>query len=311
MLPTSLNKLDKDFTQNYVIDRKLSVDSFETDDSHDNSVFEMEILDTCATLKTNKRFTYKYGLLDCLKIIPQTMKHIEYTSYNYIYHINTNGLLPFLQFYFPRNKFVDFPLCERKGVLVDDSCIYIFYEIEDKNLEYIKHDWIAYTVDEIINKNKANNEIKQFMLRHQEVLFLSDENGVVIETPIVSYQTISKNNKYVSDAFSIMGPYYYFNVEHGSNMNRFALFLGKVYVPMNFPKDTWDKSLLKSQQLREHDDKNKYYRHINRISDHDGNWTYHYDSVYLGKLELDNGESLREHSQWVVKTVEQFVLLDE
>jgi hypothetical protein len=80
---------------------------------------------------------------------------------------------------------------------------------------------------------------------------------------------------------------------------------------MNFPKDTWDKSLLKRQQLREHDDKNKYYRHTNRISDHDGNWTNHYDSVYLGKLELDNGESLREHSQWVVKTVEQFVLLDE
>jgi hypothetical protein len=38
-----------------------------------------------------------------------------------------------------------------------------------------------------------------------------------------------------------------------------------------------------------------------RISDHDGLWKQNYDSVYLGKMELDNGEYLRNTPLYVVK----------
>jgi hypothetical protein len=38
-----------------------------------------------------------------------------------------------------------------------------------------------------------------------------------------------------------------------------------------------------------------------RISDHDGLWKQNYDSVYLGKMELDNGEYLRDAPLYVVK----------
>ena len=42
-----------------------------------------------------------------------------------------------------------------------------------------------------------------------------------------------------------------------------------------------------------------------RISDHDGKWTNMYDSVYLGRTELDDGTFLKNTPIWVVKNYNQ------
>jgi hypothetical protein len=38
-----------------------------------------------------------------------------------------------------------------------------------------------------------------------------------------------------------------------------------------------------------------------RISDHDGLWKQNYDSVYLGNLELDDGNNLKNSPIYVIK----------
>jgi hypothetical protein len=87
---------------------------------------------------------------------------------------------------------------------------------------------------------------------------------------------------------------------------RYALFLGNNLVKMNYPNDTIDESEIKKVKLinAENIENNEHYVYEKmtlRISDHDGLWKQNYDSVYLGKMELDNGEYLRDAPLYVVK----------
>jgi hypothetical protein len=90
---------------------------------------------------------------------------------------------------------------------------------------------------------------------------------------------------------------------------RYALFLGNNLVKMNYPNDTIDESEIKKAKLinsenaekTENNDDYVYEKMTLRISDHDGLWKQNYDSVYLGKMELDNGEYLRNTPLYVVK----------
>jgi len=87
---------------------------------------------------------------------------------------------------------------------------------------------------------------------------------------------------------------------------RYALFLGNNLVKMNYPNDSIDESEIKKAKLinAEKSENNEYYVYEKmtlRISDHDGLWKQNYDSVYLGKMELDNGEYLRNVPLYVVK----------
>jgi hypothetical protein len=257
------------------------------------------------------RQKFKYGLLDYLQdTVPTTLK-VE-SKQTHIYSINYKGDFPFLEFYFPKSNGSEFPLCERKGLIVDGTCVHEFYEITTKNEKLNLLDkWFCFTVDEIINKKKTNKNIRLFMLKHPFCLILLDNERKVVETPVVAYKRPTSENIKSRPKDAIMGPYYYFNVEERPNYQRVALFLGKIHVPMNFPKDDWDKSQLKKDLLKEMDETNKYIRNTMRITDYDGNWTAENDSVYLGKLDLDDGTSLKESSQWVVKNIKQIVALDE
>ena len=49
---------------------------------------------------------------------------------------------------------------------------------------------------------------------------------------------------------------------------------------------------------------NNYKQRI-RLSDRDGLWVTEYDSIYIGPLELDNGEMFKEGPMWVLKNHEQ------
>ena len=86
---------------------------------------------------------------------------------------------------------------------------------------------------------------------------------------------------------------------------RYALFLGNNLIKLNYPNDNIDESEIKKNKLFSVDnDKSSEYIYEKmtlRVSDHDGLWKEINDSVYLGKLELDNGEFLKDTPMYVVK----------
>jgi len=87
---------------------------------------------------------------------------------------------------------------------------------------------------------------------------------------------------------------------------RYALFLGNNLVKMNYPNDDVDESDIKKAKLTntENIENKEYYVYEKmtlRISDHDGLWKQNHDSVYLGKIELDNGDYLKDAPLYVVK----------
>jgi hypothetical protein len=90
---------------------------------------------------------------------------------------------------------------------------------------------------------------------------------------------------------------------------RYALFLGNNLVKMNYPNDDIDESDIKKAKLIntencencENNGDYIYQKMTLRISDHDGLWKQNYDSVYLGKIELDNGDYLKDAPLYVVK----------
>jgi len=82
---------------------------------------------------------------------------------------------------------------------------------------------------------------------------------------------------------------------------RSVIFLGVNKVPTNYPEDDMDNSYHNSI-LSSIDNETVQ---INRISDHDGLWSEKYDSVYIGKLLLDNGKFIKGAPLWIVKDYNQ------
>jgi hypothetical protein len=85
---------------------------------------------------------------------------------------------------------------------------------------------------------------------------------------------------------------------------RFAIFIGNVKYIENYPNDPVDESEIKKQRLQDQNLDQNIERLTMRITDHDGKWADNYDSVYLGNLELDDGNFLKKQL-FVVKEYNQ------
>ena len=144
---------------------------------------------------------------------------------------------------------------------------------------------------------------------------------------------------------SLMGPYYYFTDyqnaikaggwvnkeiqntskktsqkmveydEHGRFMKggliRFAIFPGNTKVTTNCLENSTDKSQI-TQNMLELDSSTMEYKNARntiRFSDRDALWTQKYDSVYVGPMALDNGDTYQETPMWVLKDYEQQIPL--
>jgi hypothetical protein len=84
-------------------------------------------------------------------------------------------------------------------------------------------------------------------------------------------------------------------------------------IPVNNREDRIDESRITQEMLIEYGDINsKEYNSLKllmRVSDRDGLWREHYDSVYIGKIELDDGSFFDKYPLWIVKDYEQQVML--
>jgi hypothetical protein len=185
-----------------------------------------------------------------------------------------------------------------------------------------------------------------FFIKNESITYLYDEENKPYEVPVVGFvgkQTEKKINftmifgESAKDKSAIVGPYFYFTSFHRAirqggwshdykpetkyailitdengkykkgGIIRFALFVGKTKYIENAPNDPTDESEIKKQRLEDNNlDKKKEIQTL-RISDHDGIWSKTYDSVYLGKLELDDGSFLEDTPMLVLRDYEQQV----
>jgi hypothetical protein len=103
--------------------------------------------------------------------------------------------------------------------------------------------------------------------------------------------------------------------EHGrfikGGLIRFAIFPGNTKVTTNCLDNSTDKSQI-TQNMLELDSSTMEYKNARntiRFSDRDALWTQKYDSVYVGPMELDNGDTYQEAPMWVLKDYEQQIPL--
>ena len=197
--------------------------------------------------------------------------------------------------------------------------------------------WFA-LIDEIVNKHKVcdipiSYDVSDFFMNNNEFIYFKNSKEDQIEIPCVVYTGSHEKNLHfnftfgnrLSDNNAILSSGFYFTnytnaFKQGGwllddthdnekakytkgGIIRYALFLGNNLVKMNYPNDDTDESEIKKTKLINIENSNDYlYEKMTlRISDHDGLWKQNYDSVYLGKLELDNGEYLRNTPLYIVK----------
>ena len=217
------------------------------------------------------------------------------------------------------NQFMGFHLDTKS------KTIFVFYDFTNCNLcldlFYSNSKFCLALVDEIINKQhvcniKIHNNTSKFFLLNQQFVSLTNNNGEKIEHPVACYvgkELIGVSFTYflglskIDTEDAILGPFYYFTdfknalqlVKGG--VIRFAVFLGKMLVKLNYPEDSIDNSAIKREKIKESNNE----KLTMRITDYDGLWSRKYDSCFVGNIKLDNGDILNHAPIFVVKNYEQ------
>ena len=225
---------------------------------------------------------------------------------------------------------------EYNGYYYYENNIYLFFDLTNCKISinntYKKSVIWSVLVDEIINIKyvcdiQFESNIYDFFTKNIDFVFLKDKNNKNYEIPSVVYigrEESKLNFTYIfgaqkQDHNSMFGNYYYFtNFKNAikqigcSNDNKggivkFALFTGLTKVILNNVKDSIDESFFKKYLIN---NLNNLFDNLTlRITDYDGNWANNYDSLYIGELELDNGEKLSDVPIYVVKNYEQQISL--
>ena len=84
--------------------------------------------------------------------------------------------------------------------------------------------------------------------------------------------------------------------------------MNNMKVFLNHPLDSVDNSEYSATELKDIDRRDKMRQKI-RLVDYNAKWTNDYDSVYSGRVLMDNGELLFNFPEFVVKNNSQQVTL--
>jgi len=213
--------------------------------------------------------------------------------------------------------------------------LYLFFDLTENKINlydiYSSSSLRFGLIDEIVNHRnicniKINESVTQIFQENEDLCFLVDEEDFIYDLPVVCFASKPEtmlNYTYIfgqikDNRNAILGPYYYYKdyynafeeagtlITHDKKMGvvRFAIFTGNVKYIENYPNDPVDESEIKKQRLQDEKLDQNIERLTMRISDHDGKWADKYDSVYLGNVELDDGNFL--HKQiFVTKEYDQ------
>jgi hypothetical protein len=205
-----------------------------------------------------------------------------------------------------------------EGCLTDYDTLYVFYKLND---EYIPElvDTCLVLLDEIINKkhvcsSEIDSNVVDFFLRNiKNVLYTNNYPIIAYKKidPLIADYTCNLGVS-LSEVDANQGQFYYFttydNVK-ASSFVRVVLFMERQLIKQNFLSDQADHSYMKREKLTDRSNDTKYESLTNRITDYDGTWSEHYDSVYLGYIKLDNGFILKGTPCIVVKSFTQYKIL--
>uniref|UniRef100_A0A6C0HWG4 Uncharacterized protein n=1 Tax=viral metagenome TaxID=1070528 RepID=A0A6C0HWG4_9ZZZZ len=208
--------------------------------------------------------------------------------------------------------------------------LYLFFDLSEYKIDshklYKANDLYLVLIDEIVNhKFVANFPVdpcaRDFFINNNEFMYLTDNDDFYIESPIVVYSNCPRKMidfkltfgvSPSSSPTALLGPYYYFtdyknaieqNTDTDGAIIRLAIFTRNMKVPFNHTDDSPDKSQITQNMLLMDTESADYIeaRNTIRFSDRDALWTESYDSVYIGKLELDNGDLYDKAPIWVIK----------
>jgi hypothetical protein len=271
---------------------------------------------------------------DQLKI-PILPLHVISVNYN-----NNEGLIPYAKVFLSGLLNIEFKnideTIEFDGFYGFEKHLYLFFDVTECNVDIIEtksYNYLRFAlIDEIINRKaicniKISQEVTDFFLLNESIIYLLDENCESYQIPIVGYVDKPNENKLkftsifgesAKDKLALFGPFFYFtNFDNALNkcgenegVVRFALFTDYIKYIENYQNDDIDKSIIKNELIKNSENnENKKNIQTLRISDHDGLWTEKYDSVYVGALELDDGTFLDDTPIIVLKDYKQQIPL--
>ena len=221
-------------------------------------------------------------------------------------------------------------------------------DIESVRLDRNNDLWLV-LIDEIINKGyvcnyKITDTVIDFFYNNNELIFLRDLNYEIYETPTVLYASCPERRLHFcsvfgissfSDELNLFGNYYYFtdfknifkqtrmdksgpgsgsgSEEKETGIIRLAVFLGKLKMVNNVSSNPVDESEITRYLLDKYNTpNNKIFQDLKlqmRISDRGGLWTSEYDSLFMGRIELDDGRIMENYPIFVVKEYDQQIVL--
>jgi hypothetical protein len=224
---------------------------------------------------------------------------------------------------------------EFKGFLQEDDDIFMFFDCSHMVVDTLKmtesNDLWLVTMDEILNHQhvcgfKINEYITSFFHKNTELCYLTNEEGNHYCIPKIAYSNCENRQILFTSTFGIpvkndiFGNFYYFTDYESAiktNYEKFGLircllFLGKTKIVNNLENDTSDIS----KQLLENNLDDTYLsdnyiqtKMMMKVTDWDSNWTLNYDSLFIGKVILDDGNIFDRGPLWVVQNYEQYCVL--
>lgn len=228
------------------------------------------------------------------------------------------------------------------GYLLFKNDIYVFVDIEkkenSKEINYIKESnvywWVC--VDEIINQKKVlyfsiDKRVTTLFLYHPQMCFLYDKLKEPTEIPTVLY--FGTYYKFLNYAYFVglpvktskymkYGSYFYYLTDYNASIRyagwsmvrnnneteideygrfekggiiRCAVFLKDIKYFLNRPYDKEDNSKLAKEKDRR----------LNKMTDYDGNWSNHYNSVYSGINRLVSDDIFTNVPMFVIRNFNQ------
>lgn len=306
--------------------------------------------------------TCKYMIDDILDIRTSKIKNNTYSVL--MYSICTIALKPFLLFklrlqeskcvlsnyqgHSGEDPYIDGMIYQ--GLLADENLLVFEFNYNDKDVKNVtsSDEFCIVSIDDIINQKhtfsfEIDNKVIELFLNYEELIYLQDERGELVETPMTGYRgeyykmigLLAALGVPRSGPYSSLGPYFKFAdyaralrfgvvtlngkpqyvgdekitrdetpVFTKGGVVKYMLFLGNTKVLLNLDSDPDDDS---SESIRLAKERS-FIKDTIKLRDSAGKWASEYDSVMQPLITIFDNELKRDRQldpQVVVKEFRQ------